>query len=141
MCINAGPLSLEKYNGVNLCVKRNADSYTRLHTTLKNKFKNNDITGYINYLSSYNVTISSEAIVDLKISTKTDLQGYNSSIGIGNGYFLYIKKISSTNNTIYDYNDLIVSIHFSNELICSYSDMSSTSVNNKSKNYRKIKNY
>lgn len=132
---NADPLSLEKYNGVNLCVKRNADSYTRLHTTLKNNFKNNDITGYINYLSSYNVTISSEAIVDLKISTKTDLQGYNSSIGIGNGYFLYIKKISSTNNTIYDYNDLIVSIHFSNELICSYSDMSSTSFNNKSKNY------
>lgn len=131
---NAEPFSITKYNGVNLCVKRSADSLTRLHTILKKEFKN-DIPSFIKYLSTNNVTINNEAIVDLKISTQNTMEGFNSSIEIGSGYYLHIKKISSSENTIYDYNDLIVSIHFSNELLCSYSDMSSISFNNKSKNY------
>lgn len=122
----AEPIKLTKYKNVEFCVKRDTHIMDDMNTYLKNgkdKIKRSDYENHFSQLLNQKVSISN-AIIDIVISKQDSLTGYPNSSNMGNGYFLHLKKQEEETSNVYGYNDLITDIHLSNELSCSYNEMS-----------------
>ena len=134
---------LEQINSENLiyfndyifCGKYSSSSISSYHETIINKFGSSDnIDNYRNILIS--LKDKEQGIIDIKYSKNKNYtnEGYSDQ---GNG--LYIKKLNKGSINIFEFNEFIIDLHYSNELICSYDEMTNNNpINDFFKNTKNI---
>lgn len=145
------PINLKYYKNVKICIKRSSTNFTYFFNTYQqivgSQFPNISKTSFMNdrsftdFLSSSGKIanfIDPNALVDLKILNTNsyplkdvkntygyDLSpenGYN-KIAIDKDTYIFYKRIGILNK-ILDVNNIIVDLHLSNELWCSFLDIS-----------------
>ena len=119
--------TLTSYNGYKFCGQysnRNISSYHDEIITYINRGEN-----AIDLYKTHEFSLNSPGIIDIKLS-KNNMSHifteYEERFDNGSDkFYLYIKYSSSSNRVnIYEFNEFITSLHYSNELICTYDDMS-----------------
>ena len=121
------PFSISQYYGGKLCIKRDLNSMTRLHSTLKDNYNTKDKNEFLSYLNSHQINVDKNAITDILITKSNTPPDNYETIGSLDVLNVYIKRYGETTATIYQYNDFITDIHLYNELLCAYSSMSDIS--------------
>ena len=134
---------LEQINSENLiyfndyifCGKYSSSSISSYHETIINKFGSSDnIDNYRNILIS--LKDKEQGIIDIEYNKNKNYtnEGYSDQ---GNG--LYIKKLNKGSINIFEFNEFIIDLHYSNELICSYDEMTNNNpINDFFKNTKNI---
>ena len=127
--------NLTTYNDYIFCGKYSSNSISSYHNSIINKLdKTNTIENYKNIQLS--IKDQDKGIVDIKLSNDINYTQYGYEQK-NNG--LYIKRQEKTMFNIYELNELITGIHYSNELICSCDEMTNNNpINDLFKNSRNI---
>ena len=124
---------LYAYNNYKFCAKYSTNSIISNHETINKRFDSlDDISVYKDTL----ITIREPGITDIKISKDINFTMKENYIYKGN--YLYIKFNNNRNLNIFDLNEFITYIHYSNELICSIDEM--TNINPINDYYKNSKN-
>ena len=129
--INSENLTL--YNGYKFCGKYSSNSIISYHNSIINKL---DKTNIIESYKTIQLSIKEKGIIDIRLSNDSSyiIKDYENKT---NG--LYIKRQEKTNINIYELNEFITGIHYSNEFICSCDEMTNiNSINDLFKNSRNI---
>ena len=126
------PVILETYNNYKFCAKYSSKNISSFHNNIINRFLTSPT------IDNYQSTLSIEdfGIIDIKISNDETLQnrGYTDK-----GNNLYIKTIDTNSINIYQFNEFITGIHYSNELICTCEEMTNINpINDYYKNSRNV---
>ena len=120
---------LIKFKNFNFCVKRHNENIINLHERIKNSINNDNYKNYYESLLNNNLI---EIPNDIKPITEIIISSQNLTEEDNNDYevldledevYLNIKYLDKKNVNIFEFNDFITSIHFKNELICTYNDM------------------
>ena len=123
------------FNDYIFCGKYSSNSISSYHETIINKLDSSDnVYNYKNILIS--IKDNEQGIIDIKYSENKNYtnEGY---LDKGNG--LYIKKIEKSIINIFEFNEFITGLHYSNELICSYDEMTNNNpINDFFKNTKNI---
>ena len=131
---NINPVNLESYNNYKFCGKYSKKKIITYHNSLNNKFLTNPSVD--NYKSNY-LSVDEIGIIDIKISKNKDLHKEGYEPRSNNLYIL--KKNNSNILNIYEFNEYITDIHYSNELICTCDEMTNiNSINNFYRNSRNV---
>ena len=120
---------LNTYKNYKFCGKFSKNSIISYHDTISNKI---DSSNY----KDIQISIKEEeyGIIDIKLSDNRPSDEYEDK---GNG--LYIKKISKQNINIFEFNEFIIGIHYLNELICTFDELTNNNpINGFFKNSRNI---
>ena len=127
--------NLDNYNGYKFCGQYSSKNLKSYHSIIYNKFltsKNVD-----NYKST-TLTNDEQGIIDIKISRNINLTDFDCEYEY-KGNYLYIKKNKNNLINIYEFNEFITGIHYTNELICTYEEMTNINpINNFYKNSRNV---
>ena len=128
--------NLNAYNDFIFCGKYSKESISTYHNNIFNLISSSNNIG--SYKQSLINIEDNGAIIDIKISKNINLLNYGyESLSKENN--LYIKRINKTSVNIYEFNEFITGIHYSNELICTYQEMTNIyPINNYYKNSRNI---
>ena len=135
ICIELNKINsqdLNTYNNFKFCGKYSSKKIISYHNRISNRFlTNNNIDNY----KSKSISIDEPGIIDIKISNNNlTNQGY-----IEKGNNLYIKYSSSNTINIFEFNEFITHIHHTNELICTYEEMTNiNTINDYHKNSRNV---
>ena len=127
ICIELNKINSEKllfYNGIKFCGKYSSKNISSYHNIVANKFDSSSNIENYNQ-KSINLGEGEQGIIDIKIS-ETIIENYNcdNEIEIGSKIiYLCLKKPDTNSISIYDFNEFIIDIHYSNELICTYEEM------------------
>ena len=127
------PQELKMYNNYKFCGKYSSKKIKSYHNQISNKF----ITypNVDNYKSN-SISIDEKGIIDIKISKNINFieEGYEEK-----GNNLYIKMSKNNLINIYEFNEFITGIHYSNELICACEEMTNINpINSYNKNSRNV---
>ena len=127
--------NLKYFNDYIFCGKYSSSSISSYHETIINKFGSSDnVDNYRNILIT--LKDKEQGIIDIKYSINKNYtnEGY---LDQGNG--LYIKKLNKGSINIFEFNEFIIDLHYSNELICSYDEMTNNNpINDFFKNTKNI---
>ena len=122
---------LKTYNNYIFCATFSSNSIISYHENIINRLDSSDIN---------NIQISLKeneyGIIDIKLSNDNNLinEGYENK---GNG--LYIKRQNKQQINIFEFNEFIISLHYLNELICTYDEMTNNNpINDYFKNTKNI---
>ena len=135
ICIELNKINsqvLNTYNNFKFCGKYSSKKIITYHNRISNKFLTyNNIDNY----KSKSISIDEPGIIDIKISNNNLAnQGY-----IEKGNNLYIKYSSNNAINIFEFNEFITDIHHTNELICTYEEMTNiNTINDYHKNSRNV---
>jgi hypothetical protein len=114
---------LNTYNNYKFCGKFSSKTIISYHNNLANQFITSSSIDY--YSTPF--PIDEKGIIDIKIIKK------------GNEYDLEKTKFDRDSINIYEFNDFITGIHYSNELICASEEMNNINpINNYFKNSRNV---
>lgn len=126
---------LEIYDGYKFCGKYSSQNIITFHNAITNKFAiNQNVDNYKS--NSLSIPNGENGIIDIKISRNRNLalDGYE-----GRGNNLYIKKNENNLVNIFEFNEFITGIHYTNELICAGEEMTNIyPTNNYYKNIRNV---
>lgn len=127
--------TLTSYNGLKFCGKYSSKNISSFHNSIVSKFdSSNDIENY----KQKSINLIEKGIIDIKIS-KTGLTGFNCSKANNKDIYLCLKQNEETSINIYEFNEFIIDIHYSNELICTYEEMNNIkTINDYYKNSRNV---
>ena len=129
------PENLFYYNNLMFCGKFSNKKISSFHVGITDKFSTNpNIENYKS--SSIQLSDDDKGIIDIKISEKDLTLEDKDYIPKNNN--LYIKKIKSNTINIYQFNEFITGIHYSNELICTPEEM--TNINPKNNYFKNSRN-
>jgi len=131
--------TLTSYNGLKFCGKYSSKNISSYHNIIATKFESsNNIENYkqdsINLVGGTDNT--EYGIIDIKITENiADLE----SKGYECKNSLCLKKKEKNPINIYEFNEFIIDIHYSNELICTYEEMNNIkTINDYYKNSRNV---
>ena len=125
--------NLTTYNNKKFCGKYSTNSIISYHDYIMNRLdKSKNIENYKDIL----ITLKEYGILDIKLS-KNSITGYEC-----NKDGLCVKKSNKLNVNIYELNEFITGIHYSNELICSSEEMTNNNpINDYFENSKNIYHY
>jgi hypothetical protein len=129
--------TLKTYNGLKFCGKYSSKNISSYHNSIVNRFDSSNNIDY--YLQKSIILPANEyGILDIKIiesgnEEKLKSKGYNCTDN------LCIKKNNENSINILEFNEFIIDIHYSNELICTYEEMNNINpINDYYKNSRNV---
>ena len=118
---------LSNFKNFSFCVRRNFENIITLHERIKNTINNDNYKTYYQTLLDYSIQIpnNSNPITEIIISSQNlTNEGYGDyKVETLDDVYLNIKYLEKKEVNIFEFNDFITSIHFNNELICTYNDM------------------
>ena len=124
---------INTYNDYIFCANFSSNSIISYHENIINRLDSSN-------LKDIQFLIKEEGIIDIKL-----INDENNNVNLTNlGYTnksngLYIKKINKQNINIFEFNEFITGIHYLNELICTYDEMTNNNpINDYFKNKRNI---
>ena len=125
------PEILEFYKDFKFCGQYSKKQIISYHNQISNKF----ITyPNIDNYKSNSISIDEPGIIDIKISKEDLGKEYENR-----GKNFYIKRNFKTSINIYEFNEFITGIHYSNEFICACEEMTNINpINNYYKNSRNV---
>ena len=137
-------ITLNSYNGFQFCGKYSTKTIASYHEEIIAKIRNNEEINAIDSYKNNVLSVYEQGIIDIKLSQNNMSNIFSQNEGYEekptNNYFLYIKKSNANNRiNIYEFNEFIINLHYSNELICTYDEMSNNiQINNFYKNSRNV---
>ena len=126
---------LTTYNNYTFCGKYSTNSIASFHNNIINKLETNNI---IQSYKTIQLSLKEDekGIIDIKLSKN---KNYTSEGYLDKGKGLFIKYLDKTSINIYEFNEFITGIHYLNELICTYDEMTNNNlINDFFKNSRNI---
>ena len=139
ICKELNTINSEKlmfYNDLIFCGRYSSKNISSFHNSVVSKFdSSNDIENY----KQKSINLVEQGIIDIKISEK-ELTDYTCKKINNKDINLCLKTIKEgTSINIYDFNEFIIDIHYSNELICTYEEMNNiNTINDYYKNSRNV---
>ena len=128
---------INTYGNYKFCGKYSSKNIISYHNSIANQFISSSSIDY--YKTPFSIDEKEKGIIDIKITNKIleKNRGYD-CIGI-NGINLCIKRLDTNSVNIYQFNEFITDIHYSNELICASEEMNNiNTINDYYKNSRNV---
>lgn len=115
--------TLQYYNGLKFCGQYSSKNISSYHNTIVNRF---DSSSNIDYYGQKSINLPDEeqGIIGIEINEENDL---------------IITRNENNPINIYEFNEFIIGLHYSNELICTYEEMNNINpINDYYKNSRNV---
>ena len=123
--------NINTYNDYIFCAKFSSNSIMSYHENIINRLESSNLKDI-----QISIKEGEKGIIDIKFTNdeNNNLEGYEN---VGNG--LYIKRLNKQNINIFEFNEFITGIHYLNELICTYDEMTNNNpINDYFKNTKNI---